>query len=217
VRGDIMRNLLLVFFGTTLLTLMSCGEDRITPTPDPKIQRALDIELINEYLIDNGYASSINDTTSSGVRYVILDDGGKSENGGECGLNCIDESDIVTYRYTGMLLDGTIFDTTVKTVGDSLALYYEVNLVDGDTVTTFEDREFTALIDTYSTSGWTVEGFITGFIDGFAVTLNKMNIGGSSRILIPSDLAYGTVKKGLLIPASSVLVFDLYPEKVEKQ
>lgn len=215
-----MKNIWLLLFGVSIMVMVSCSEDRIAMDPDPTVQRTVDIELINEYMINNGFESSINDTTAIGVRYIILNDGGRSENGGVCGSNCIDESDIVTYRFTGMLLDGTIFDTSVQSVGDSLNQYYEENpyILDGDTVALFSDaREYPPYVDVYSSSGWAVDGFVTGFVDGFTKTLNKMNVGGSSRVLMPSDLAYGTEARGVLIPASSVLVFDFFPVKVEKQ
>ncbi|MFK7954305.1 MAG: FKBP-type peptidyl-prolyl cis-trans isomerase [Ekhidna sp.] len=212
-----MNYLKFLFISSITALLISCGGAEVEPRADPDVQRALDIALIEDYIIENNFTGV--DTTESGVRYIILDDGGRSEDI-ECGENCIDESDEVRFRYTGMLLDGTIFDSSVQKVGDSLNQYYKENpaLFESDTIPLFPDSKvYQASSITYTQSGWSVRGFITGFSDGVSATFNKMNVGGTARIIIPSDLAYGASTPSYLIPRNAVLVFDLFPERVEKQ
>lgn len=214
-----MKDFLVLICIISTFFIVSCGEDNIEVPVDSSVQRGIDIGLINDYLNSNGFSSSVNDTTELGVRYIILDDAGRSETI-SCDSGCIDESDNVKYRYTGMLLDETIFDTTVKSVGDSLNEYYKNNpvLFNGDTVVVFPDsKEYLISELTFSSSGWSVSGFITGFKDGIVNTFDKLNAGGSVRILIPSDLGYGASTPSILIPRNSVLIFDLYPISVTKQ
>lgn len=80
------------------------------------------------------------------------------------------DTDKVTVQYTGMLRDGTIFDSSLKR-GQPATL------------------QLNQLI-----AGWT-EG------------LKMMKVGGSARLVIPAELAYG--KRGVpsLLPPDAALVF----------
>ncbi|MEO1253851.1 MAG: FKBP-type peptidyl-prolyl cis-trans isomerase, partial [Bacteroidota bacterium] len=81
-----------------------------------------------------------------------------------------------------------------------------------------EDRVYDPFSITYSFSGWTINGqFVPGFTDGLSKTFNQMKIGGRSLIVMPSILGYGTSPRGALIPANSVLVFELRPTAITKQ
>lgn len=213
-----MRNLLLIFCGSALISIISCGKDNITPTLDPAIQRAIDIGLINDFIFEKGYTSV--DTTESGVRYLTLAEGTGTE---------IDESDIVSFNYTASLLNDTIFDTSIKEVADSI--YSRQDTASNDVLVQIlldnfsSDNDYSPFKITYSSSGWSFAGLIDpvrpdervlGFEDGVAASFRNLKVGGSARMMVPSDLGYGLLN-GTLIPANSVLVFDVYPIKVEKQ
>ena len=88
--------------------LMACGDGNVFIATDPDIQLAEDSIIIKNYLEDRGFSNF--ETSEEGLRYVILEEGTGTP---------IDESDIVTFDYIGMLTNDTIFDTSVKTVGDS--------------------------------------------------------------------------------------------------
>ena len=190
----------------------------MTIDPDPTVQATVDSATIVNYLKDLGYEGDEVGTHEDGVRYVILDPGTG---------DAIDDSDIVTFNYTGMLLNDTIFDTSIKEVGDSIRLKVEENITPGDTtdiefalLRSFkEDRTYTSTTFTYSSSGWTLisTNYIQGYKDGISATFNKMNVGGTSLIVIPSGLAYGTRGTGSFIEPNTVIAFKLYPTKVIKQ
>ncbi len=212
-----MKGLLLVIGMFTLLMVISCGDGNVLITPDPDIQADEDSATIVNYLSDLGYEGDEVGVTESGVRYVIVDEGDGSP---------IDESDIVTFFYTGILLNDTIFDTSVQEVGDSIRLAVQEDTVGVEATdlqlallrSFSEDRIYEPFEITYSASGWTIAGqFIDGFIDGIAGTFNKMNTGGTALIVLPSAEAYGASGSGLLIPSNTVISFELYPTEVVKQ
>ena len=201
------RSLILILSLGGALFLLACGDGNVIIDPDPSIQRAEDIEVIEDYLIINGIVPDNVDTTESGVRYIIINEGTGTD---------IDESDVVTFNYTGKLTNDSIFDTSIQAVGDSIR---NVENIPDRFVSAFdEDRVYNPFEITYTSSGWPITGqFIPGFIDGISSTFNKLNVGGSSLILIPSELAYSTSGFGSLIPPNSVLIFELYPISVIKQ
>ncbi len=171
--------------------LISCGDGKVVILTDLNEQRTADTETINKYLIDNGFIPSEIDTTELGVRYIIFEEGTGQQ---------LDESDIVTFDYTGSLVNGNIFDTSVESVANSL-------------------DNFTAsprIRITYAKTGWSFSVFVTGFTDGIAKTFNKMREGGHIRFIMRSELGYASVARGS-IPANSVLIFDVFPVHVRKQ
>ncbi|MEQ8626556.1 FKBP-type peptidyl-prolyl cis-trans isomerase [Ekhidna sp.] len=195
--------------------LLACGDGNVVVQIDPDIQLEKDSIAIAEYMNEKGYQNYL--TTSSGVRYFIIEEG----NGAS-----IDESDFVTFDYTGMLLSDTIFDTSVKSIGDSIRTHFledSVGLEDKDIheifLATFsEDESYDPLKITYSASGWTIQGqFISGFTDGVSATFNKMNVGGKAIIAIPSALAYGSNGSGALIAPNTPIAFELMPIEITKQ
>jgi peptidylprolyl isomerase len=46
-------------------------------------------------------------------------------------------------------------------------------------------------------------------IKGWTVGVPGMNVGGTRRLIIPSDMAYGSVRAAANIPPNSDLVFDI--------
>lgn len=194
-----------LFAIVTALILLSCGDGNVIIEVDPAIQLAEDSTIIAEYMEDKGYDDF--KTTVSGVRYIILEEGS--------GLP-IDESDIVTFDFIGKLTNDSIFDTSIKAIGDSIRNVE--NIPDKFSSSFAESRVYSSYEITYSASGWTINGqFVRGFSDGVSATFKEMNVGGHALIIMPSVLGYGTGSRGLLIPENAVLIFEFFPSEVTKQ
>lgn len=207
------------------IILYACGDGNVVIDPDPQIQYEKDSITIMEYLLMKGYNEDKIGNTPSGIRYVILDSGS---------MTAIDESDFVTFDYTGMLVSDTIFDTSIKEVGDSIRSHFledSVGLVDKSIHEAFlltfeEDRTYDPISITYSSSGWNFPSgfpyqnlsipFRDGFKNGVAATLGKVNNGAKVLFVIPSGQGFATNSLSI-IPANSPLAFELYPIKVNKQ
>lgn len=198
-----MKNLFLFLSAAGIWLLVACGEGNVVTIADPIAQRALDIEIIEDYLLENGYEVDEVDTTESGVRYIILDEGD--------GVEAIDESDFVDFEYTGRLTTGELFDSSLEDVAMT------------DTIVFNEFRNYTPLTISYSSTGWPIQGrFINGFSDGISATFSGLHVGAHVLIVLPSDIGYGAVPQtgtgGVeTIPANSVLTFELFPVAIEKQ
>ncbi len=180
--------------------MLACGDGNIQEITDPSIQRNADIEIIEEFLAEEGYTDDQIDTTDLGVRYVILDAGTT-----EFDSLIIDESDIVDFDYIGRLTTDTLFDTSIRSVAEGTSTFNE-------------SRVYAPLTINYTTTGWAIQGrFVTGFSDGITNTFNKVSVGGHVLIAIPSNLAYGALPPSSLIPVNAVLIFELFPVSVRKQ
>lgn len=195
-----MRN---SFLGVLIagFALMACGDGDIREIVDPEVQRDVDVELIDEFLIENGFSEDQVGTTALGVRYIILDSGMT-----QFDSLIIDESDIVDFDFIGRLTNDTLFDTSIRSVAEGTSVFTEARIY----------RPFTI---NYTSTGWAISGnFLTGFSDGITNTFDKMNIGGRSLIIIPSDLAYGLAPPfGSNIPQNAILTFELLPVGIRKQ
>lgn len=200
-----MKRILFFSFIIGLSLFISCGEGEIVELVDPTIQRAIDIEIIEDFLIENGYDPATVDTTENGVRWVIIDEGQTEHDS-----LSIDESDIVDFDYIGRLADGTLFDTSILSIAEQ------------DTVIFSENRQYVPILMNYSSTGWPIqERFVIGFVEGISATFNKIHVGGHVLIIFPSGIGYGSNPQfgnGVeTIPANSVLVFELFPVRVSKQ
>lgn len=208
-----------VFAIVAILLIMACGDGNVKITPDPQIQLTKDSAVIADYMRSKGYDNF--QTTSSGVKYIILDEGSGT---------AIDESDFVDYNYTGFTLEDVIFDSSLQKIGDSLKSYYEENPIvqNGDTIPVFTKTSYKPLLVVYSQSGWTmpkktvttngfVPGFVPGFVDGLSAAFKGLKERGKVIIIIPSALAYGTEGSGVLIPSNTPIGFELSPVSVQKQ
>lgn len=214
-----MREKLLVCIITSVAFLISCGDGNVIVPTDPAVQREKDSLEIIDYFILNDYPITEETVTPSGVRFVILDEGSGA---------MIEESDIITFDYTGKLLSDTIFDTSIEHVADSIREAVEADTVGKpvsevslqiDILAVFnEDRTYRPLVETYSKSGWPMQGsYIRGFQDGISASFGSMKIGGNVLIVIPSGEAYGTSGSAPLIEPNSVIAFELYPREITKQ
>lgn len=98
----------LVFLLLPFLGIFACHKEL---SPEEQLQ---DIEKINNYLQENNLHA---DSTASGLHYIITEPG----TGGSPNLQS-------SVRYTGFLLDGTIFD---QTPGSQTATFLLSNLISG--------------------------------------------------------------------------------------
>lgn len=194
-----------LFAVITAVILAGCGDGNVVIQVDPDIQLAEDSTIIADYMLEKGYEDY--KTTTSGVRYLVLDEGTGTD---------IDESDIVTFDYIGMLANDSIFDTSIKAIGDSIR---NVEDIPDKFANSFpESRIYNPFTITYSSSGWTINGqFVQGFSDGVSASFKEINVGGRVVIAMPSVLGYGVRGSGLLIPPNTVLLFELYPTDITKQ
>ena len=89
-------------------------------------------------------------------------------------------TDVVSVHYEGKLVDGTVFDSSIKR-GAPIDL--------------------------------PVGGVIPGWVEG----LQLMHVGEKYKLYIPSELAYGAQSPSPMIPANSVLVFELELLGIQKK
>ncbi|RMT81668.1 Peptidyl-prolyl cis-trans isomerase [Pseudomonas viridiflava] len=80
---------------------------------------------------------------------------------------------------------------------DIVTVHYEGKLTDG--------KVFDSSLERGSPIDLPVSGVIPGWVEG----LQLMHVGEKIKLFIPSDLAYGAQSPSPLIPANSVLVFDM--------
>jgi FKBP-type peptidyl-prolyl cis-trans isomerase len=118
-------------------------------------------------------------TTTSGLRYIFTQQG-KGENA-KFGQK-------VKVNYNGYLLNGKYFDGSI-----------EADARKNNAFT--EGRPYTPLEVTI--------GVQPPVIPGWEEAMQLMNKGSKMTVYIPSTLAYGSQSRGDLIPANSVLVFDM--------
>jgi FKBP-type peptidyl-prolyl cis-trans isomerase FkpA len=93
----------------------------------------------------------------------------------------------VKVHYVGRLLDGTVFDTSREDVAKANGTYNPQR--------PYEAFEFTL------GQGMVIRGWDEG--------ISYMNVGGKAKLVIPSELAYGSQGAGGLIPPNSTLVFEV--------
>ncbi len=212
-----MKDFLLVIAIFSACMWSSCGADILVPV-DPAIQAAEDSVIIVNYIDGLGY-SDRDSVLESGVHYVILDSGD---------VDPINESDIVNFDYIGKLLSDTLFDTSIEEIADSVRTAVEQDTLGTGEATLTQTALLIAFSDaktyrpieyTYSASGWTLgnSGFLGGFTDGVSAALNGLKVGGSALIVLPSAQAYGGRNDIFLIPANTVIAFELKVASVRSQ
>lgn len=103
--GKRSRLLQALLFFFTIGTLASCSQDEQSPYYfDPVAQRETDDKLIREYLSTNNVDMGEVIKTNSGLYYLKLEEGTGAK---------VESGDNVEVHYTGTLLDGTKFDSSV--------------------------------------------------------------------------------------------------------
>ncbi len=138
-------------------------------------QLAIDSEILNDYLVQNNIET---ERTESGLRYVITEQssGSTPENG-----------QVVHVNYSGWVLGGKYFDTSVEKVAREQSLYQE-----GRSYKPFSFPLGQGQV-------------IKGWDEGIAL----LNVGSKARLYIPSTLAYQTRQISEIIMPNAILIFDV--------
>ncbi len=138
-------------------------------------QLGKDIAIIDKYLADNNIDAV---KVESGLRYVITTPGtGNNATSGQT----------IKVHYSGYLLDGQYFDSSVQSVAEEKGLYNPMRPYE----------PYDVIIDQ------------TGVIQGWHEALKYMNAGAKGTFYIPSTLAYGPQQRSEVIKENAILVFDL--------
>jgi FKBP-type peptidyl-prolyl cis-trans isomerase FkpA len=139
-------------------------------------QMAIDTEIIDRYLKENSIEAQ---KTESGLRYVITQKGkGDNAKAGQ----------LVRVNYSGFLLDGRCFDSSIESVARQNNVYNELRAPYQPIELTIGYREV---------------------IPGWEEALTLMNKGSKMTVYIPSGLAYGPRKRSDIIVENSILKFDM--------
>ena len=136
-----------------------------------------DGEKIDTYLAKNNLKAEI---TGNGLRYVILKEGDGSKPG---------IGDSVKVDYTGQILEGVYFDTSIEA-----------------------DAKKHGLFNASRQGGYTPIEFqlgMGGVIHGWDEGLALLSKGAKAQLFIPSPMAYGAQQRSEEIVPNSILVFDV--------
>lgn len=131
--------------------------------------------LMAKYIADNNLKVS---KTASGLNYVITKQGSGPQ---------IIEGDTAVVNYTGRLLSGKVFDTSVKEVAEKEKIANPM-------------RKYEPI---------RVPVGSAGIIKGWADALVLLNKGAKGTFVIPSSLAYGEQGSPNVIPPFSPLAFEI--------
>ncbi|WP_186757391.1 FKBP-type peptidyl-prolyl cis-trans isomerase [Echinicola salinicaeni] len=145
-------------------------------------QLATDIKMIQDYMAENDLNAT---KTESGLFYII-EEAGDGE--------AVEEGNTVSVNYTGYVLDGTIFDTSVEEVAKENEIFNENRPYEPFNVMVGKGR------------------VIPGWDEG----LQLLKGGSKAKLLIPSTLAYGPRQAGEVIKPNSILIFDVEVLDVQK-
>ena len=158
--------------GWLVLVLAAC-EKEIGLTGQEQL--ATDIATIDAYLEDNNIQNVLTDP--SGLRYVIKENGtGSKPNPGNR----------VKVDYTGRLITGAMFDTSV-----------EADAIAGDIYNAARN---------YAPIDFTLG--VGQVISGWDIGIGLLNEKTKATLYIPSPLGYGVRSQGI-IPPNSILVFEV--------
>lgn len=147
-------------------------------------QLARDTVAIDLFLKDKGIAAQ---KTASGIRYVITKPGkGDTAQPGQQ----------VKVNYTGYLLDGTCFDSSIESVAKAKNVFNE------------QRKPYEPLQLTLG---------MRQVIPGWEEALSLMNKGSKMTVYIPSTLAYGNRRRSEVIVENSILMFDMELLDIVKQ
>ena len=142
--------------------------------PDPEV---FEQEQIDEFLLDY-FPFGIQDTIlHDGVYYLELEEGE-----GEYFI----KDDEIEVNYIGRFVDGTVFDTNIKSVAEENGIYQS-------------NKDYIPLKTVVESNE---------LIDGFSLVFKKLRREGTAKVLITSSKAYGTAGSGNIRPYEP-LVFDI--------
>jgi FKBP-type peptidyl-prolyl cis-trans isomerase len=142
---------------------------------EAKVQLEEEDRIISEYLKSNGIDAKM---TEEGVYYQIIveGDGPIPQKGQKIKAN-----------YTGALLDGTVFDSSIEEDAKAANLYNP-------------GRKYEPIAFALG-QGEVIRGWDIGF--------GLLPVGAKAKFIIPSPLAYGASSRGAIIKPNSILVFDV--------
>jgi FKBP-type peptidyl-prolyl cis-trans isomerase FkpA len=143
---------------------------------EESVQLAKDTTTIDEYLKSK---SIVAQKTESGLRYVLTKLG-KGENA--------KQGQTVKVNYTGFLLDGTCFDSSIESVARANNVFNQQRMP-------YEPME--------ATIGQ------QGLAQGWQEAITLMNKGSKLTVYIPSPLGFGPQRRSEIIGENAILVFDL--------
>lgn len=146
------------------------------------VQLKEDIKILEDYIAENNLDAT---KTESGLFYVIEEEGTGPQ---------VEEGNTISVNYTGYVLDGTIFDTSIEKVAKESNTFMEGR--------PYEPIEF--------------EVGMGRVIPGWDEGLQYLKEGSKAKLLIPSTLAYGNRQASEVIKANSVLIFDVEVTDVQK-
>ncbi|WP_194975487.1 FKBP-type peptidyl-prolyl cis-trans isomerase [Aquiflexum lacus] len=149
-------------------------------------QLEIDTQLIEEYIAENNIQAT---KTESGLFYVIEEAGSGSE---------IESGDTAYVHYAGYLLDGTVFDTSMKEIAQESGVYNEQR----------DNAGGYGPLEVVVGQGRVIPGWDEG--------LGLLKQGDKAKFIIPSTLAYGDRETGGAIKANSILIFDVEITDVQK-
>lgn len=96
---------------------------------------------------------------------------------------------MVEVHYAGYLLDGTLFDTSIKSIAQEKGIYNP-------------GREpYAPFTLPYGPQAQVIEGWKEG--------IAMLSVGDKARLIIPSELGYGSRGAGGVIPPDATLIFDV--------
>jgi len=159
------------------------AENQKKQAEEATVQLTEDIKSIESYISENNLKA---DKTESGVYYVIEEEGSGEQ---------IEQGDEISVNYTGYVLDGTVFDTSIESKAKESGTFNE-------------GRPYEPF--TFSVG----QGMV---IPGWDEGLQLLKKGSKAKLLIPSPLAYGPSQRGEVILANSILIFDVEVTDVIKQ
>jgi len=141
-----------------------------------QVQLAIDTVLIDNYLKEKSIVAR---KTASGLRYVI-EEQGKGDNAAA--------GQTVRVNYSGFLLDGRCFDSSVESVARANNVFNEQRMP-------YEPIE--------------IQLGYRQVIPGWEEAIALMNKGTKMTVYIPSGLAYGPQQRSEIITENSVLMFTM--------
>ena len=151
-----MKKLFFISFASMLILFGACKSQKSTKEKDAETI------AIENYMKENKLKAK---PTESGLYYIETQKGtGEQAKSG----------DMVSVHYTGKLMDGTVFDSSVER-GEPIDFQLGAGRV------------------------------IKGWDEGIAL----MKVGGKGILIIPSKLGYGSREIPGVIPANSILIFDV--------
>lgn len=159
------------------------AEQQKKQTEQAGVQLDEDVQTIESYIQENNLDAS---KTASGLYYVIEEEGSGAQ---------VEQGDKISVNYTGYVLDGTVFDTSIESKAKESDTYDE-------------NRPYEPF--TFDVG----QGMV---IPGWDEGLQLLKEGAKAKFLIPSPLAYGPSQRGAVIVPNSILIFDVEVTDVEKQ